>query len=155
MTTTCLPTEAYYHINRNTKPPERPRFKEPEDPNIRFLLNVMGIRVATTHEWEAAYRLCFNNDDPLFWADPPEHWTGSAEKFRQAFILADSFVGDVMHRLFPFQQKEILCALCYALYSHAERRETSVPRTITEAQALTLLEWANFEHMAEWLEEQQ
>jgi hypothetical protein len=158
MTQTCLPTEAYYHINRNT-PRVQPRFKDPGDPEIEALLLDLGAWVAHTREWEAAYRLVFGeksfaDEYPCIeWRDP-HSWAFAAEKFRDAFILADRFVATVMHRLFPFQQKEMIPALTHALISQCERRCASLPSTLEEDQVIALLNWAHYDNIAEWLKEQ-
>jgi hypothetical protein len=159
MTQTCLPTEAYYHINRNT-PRMTPRFKVPEDPEIKELLLDLETWVARTQDWEAAFRLTFGDkafeeDYPAIdWSADRFHWGADARHFADAFVLADRFVATVMHRLYPFQQKEMIPALTHALVSQSERRCASLPSTLEEDQAISLLNWANYDNIAEWLEEQ-
>ncbi len=159
MTQTCLPTEAYYHINRNT-PRMTPRIQEPGAPEIEGLLVELGAWVAHTREWEAAFRLCFGNkafeeDYPCIdWSADRSRWDNDARKFADAFALADRFVAMVMHRLFPFQWKEMIPALCHALLSQSDRRCAPLPSTLEEDQAISLLNWANYDNIAEWLEEQ-
>ncbi len=159
MTQTCLPIEAYYHINRNT-PRAQPRFQDPGDPKIEGLLVELGAWVAHTREWEAAFRLIFGDEafeedyPAIDWSADRSHWGADARHFADAFVLADRFVALVMHRLFPFQQKEMIPALTHALLSQSDRRCAPLPSTLEEDQAISLLNWANYDNIAEWLEEQ-
>ena len=84
MTQTCLPIEAYYHINRNT-PRVQPRFKAPEDPEIEALLLDLGAWVAHTREWEASFRLIFGDeafeeDYPAIDWRPPQRSAGKVQR---------------------------------------------------------------------------
>jgi hypothetical protein len=159
MTQTCLPIEAYYHINRNT-PRVQPRFQDPGDPKIEGLLVELGAWVAHTREWEASFRLIFGDEafeedyPAIDWSADRSHWGADARHFADAFVLADRFVALVMHRLFPFQQKEMIPALTHALLSQSDRRCAPLPSTLEEDQAISLLNWANYDNIAEWLEEQ-
>jgi hypothetical protein len=158
MTSTCLPPAAYYHINRNTEP-VKPRFKEPVDPEIQTALDGLGVWVGTSHEWEAAYRLVFGEKSfeedysCIDWVDPLS-WSHDAGQFRDAFIMADEFVFNIMHRLFPFQQKELIPALTYVLIASSWSRRSPLPRNIEEHDAITLLNRFSYDNMAEWLKQQ-
>jgi hypothetical protein len=82
MTQTCLPIEAYYHINRNT-PRVQPRFQAPGDPKIEGLLVELGAWVARTPDWEAAFRLTFG--DEAFEEDYPAiDWSAPAKVRRKS-----------------------------------------------------------------------
>lgn len=160
MTTTCLPTEAYYHINRNTVAPKKPRFQEPQDPCVRRLLDNLETRLARTQDWEAAFRLTFGGKEfeeaypCIDWNTPRSEWEGDAAKFAAAFIVADRFVASVMHRLFPFQWREMIPSLTHALMAWSWRRECPIPYFLSEEDAIKLLT-PDYDNMAEWLEEQQ
>jgi hypothetical protein len=158
MNTTCLPPEAYYHINRNTEP-VKPRFREPVDPEIQTALDGLGVWVGTSLEWESAYRLVFGeksfeeNYPCIDWSDPLS-WSHDAGQFRDAFVTADDFVFDVMHRLFPFQQKELIVALTHVLIAASWRRKSLLPRHIEETEVITLLNQFSYNNMADWLKQQ-
>lgn len=160
MTTTCLPTEAYYHINRN-QTSMKPRIQEPQDPEVLSLLNWLDTKVARSQEWEAAFRLTYGDkayeeDYPCIdWNADPCEWGRDAAEFASAFTLADQFVASVTHRLFPFQYREMLCALTHALVARSERRLCPVPRELNEEDTLNLLAWSCYDNMAEWLRVQQ
>jgi hypothetical protein len=155
MTSTCLPPAAYYHINRNTEP-VKPRFREPLPTAFQI-----PHEVATQRELEAAFRLCFGQqaleeDFPCVdWASSPLEWEGDARKFAAAFEAADGFVWSVMHRLYPYQQKEMIPALTHALMSWSERRETPIPTPLDEEKAINLLNWSSYGDIADWLKQQQ
>jgi hypothetical protein len=161
MTTTCLPTEAYYHINRNTVAPKKPRFQEPQDPCVRALLGRLDTQVARSQEWESAFQLsfgeeAFDEDYPCIdWSAEPSEWERDAAEFAAAFIVADRFVASVMHRLFPFQYREMIPALTHALIAWSERRMSPLPKELNEEDALNLLAWSCYDYMAEWLRVQQ
>jgi hypothetical protein len=160
MTTTCLPPEAYYHINRNQSS-LKPRFQEPEDPDIGALLDNLDTRVALSRDWEAAFRLtygdrAFEEDYPCIdWSADASEWGSEARKFADAFALADEFVASVMHRLYPFQWREMIPALTHALVKRSARRECPLPSELNEEDALNLLAWSCYDYMTEWLRVQQ
>jgi hypothetical protein len=159
MTTTCLPPEAYYHLNSSIEP-QKPRFREPGDPETQALLDEIGVRVGSTREWESAYRLSFGNRayeedySTLDWRDPSS-WEDEAARFREAFLMADGFVFDVMHRLYPYQQKEMIPAITHALMAWSSRRRCPLPLPFDEGTAITLLTLAGYGDMAQWLNRQQ
>lgn len=161
MTSTCLPPAAYYHINKNQRS-VKPRIKEPEDPSIIVVLENLNTKIAATKDWESAFRLVFGERafeeayPCIDWSAPCREWGGDAIKFSDAFLLADAFVASVMHRLFPFQYREMIPALTHALMSWSWSRETTaIPQHITEDEATHLLCHAGYDNMAEWLNEQQ
>ncbi len=160
MTTTCLPTEAYYHINRNQSS-VKPRIQEPQDPEVLSLLGKLDTQVARTQEWKSAFRLTFGDeafeeDYPCIdWSGDERDWDSDAKKFADAFVVADRFIASVTHRLFPFQYREMLCALTHALVAWSERRCCPVPRELNEEDALNLLAWSCYDYMTEWLRVQQ
>jgi hypothetical protein len=160
MTTTCLPPAAYYHINRN-QTSMKPRIQEPQDPVIAGMLTrELGTVVSRSQEWESAFHLTFG--DKAFeeaypcidWSSPRSEWAGDAAKFADAFAMADAFIASVMHRLFPFQYREMIPALTHALMAWSWRRETDLPRHLSEDDAILLLDYFGYDNMAEWLEEQ-
>lgn len=159
MTTTCLPPAAYYHINRK-QTSMKPRIQEPEDPLLRDLFDELDTKVALTRDWEAAFRLTFGERayaeayPCIDWSSPRSEWAGDAEKFAHAFTLADSFVASVMHRLFPFQWREMIPALTHAIMAWCWRRECPVPYFVSEDDTIQFLNCAGYDNMAEWLEEQ-
>lgn len=159
MTSTCLPPAAYYQINRNQSS-VKPRIKEPEDPSIIAVLENLNTKIATSKDWESAFALvfgqrAFEEDYPCIdWSAPCE-WGGDAERFSRAFALADKFVASVMHRLFPFQYREMIPALTHALMSWSWKRECPLPSRLSDEDAIHLLNYASYDNMAEWLEEQQ
>ena len=159
MTTTCLPPEAYVHLNTNLGS-EHPRFREPVNHEIQSLFNDLDIRIATQREWEAAYvlffgPLAFEEEFPLIEWNDPHSWGSEAAKFRDAFTLADQFVFSVMHRLHPYQQKELIPALTHALLSRSARRNASIPSDLSETKVTGLLdESSDYTNMADWLVEQ-
>lgn len=157
---TCLPPEAYYHINRNT-PKMKPRFKEPENPEIKTFLTGIGADLASPTDWESAFALtfgqqAFEEDFPCInWESDPVDWGQDAINFRDAFVLADNFVYDVMHRLHPYQQHDLIPAITHSLVSHSYRRTAPIPRTIDEPCVINLLKTSGYSDLAEWIEEQQ
>lgn len=160
MNTTCLPPEAYYRINRNQN--NMLKLRQPEKPEIMNLLALeLETKIATTHDWESAFVLvfgqrAFEEEYPCIdWTQPRREWAGEAAKFASAFTLADRFVASVMHRLFPFQYREMIPALTHGLMSWSRRRECPIPYFISEEDAIKFLNYAGYENMAEWLEEQQ
>lgn len=160
MTTTCLPPEAYYHLNLSIEPPQKPRFREPEDPETQALLDEIGARVGSTREWEAAYRrsfghLAYEEDYSVLDLKDPSSWTEEAARFREAFLMADGFVFDVMHRLHPYQQKEMIPAITHALMAWSSRRRCPLPFPFGEETAITLLTLAGYGDLAQWLNRQQ
>ena len=159
MTTTCLPPEAYVHLNTNLGS-GHPRFREPVNHEIQSLFNDLDIRIATQREWEAAYVLffgqqAFEDEFPLIEWNDPHSWGSEAAKFRDAFTLADQFVFSVMHRLYPYQQRELIPALTHTLLSWSARRNTSIPASLSEHKVIGFLDWSSdYTNMAEWLIEQ-
>jgi hypothetical protein len=127
---------------------------------IQSLFNDLDIRIATQREWEAAYVLYFGQQSfeeefPLIEWNDPYSWGSGAAKFRDAFTLADRFVFSVMHRLHPYQQKELIPALTHALLSWSARRNDSIPSSLPEHKVIGLLDWSSdYTNMAEWLIEQ-
>jgi hypothetical protein len=160
MTTTCLPPAAYYHLNR-TNESVKPRIKEPEDPSIIAVLENLDTKIATTKDWESAFVLVFGQRafeeayHCVDWTTSPSEWAGDAYRFGEAFSLSDAFVASVMHRLFPFQYREMIPALTHALMSWCWRRERPLPYRLSDDDAIHLLNYARYDNMAEWLEEQQ
>ena len=151
MTSTCLPPAAYYHINRNTEP-VKPRFREP----LPTLL-----KLATQRELESSFRLVFGDEafdedfHAIDWMSNPSEWEGDARKFATAFRVADGFVWSVMHRLYPYQQQEMIPALAHCLMSWSERRHTPIPSPLDEQEAIKLLNWSMYGDIADWLKQQQ
>ena len=112
----------------------KPRIQEPQDPVIAGMLTrEFGTTLARSQEWEAAFVLvfgqrAFEEDYPsIDWAAPRYEWAGDAAKFADAFSMADWFVASVMHRLFPFQYREMIPALTHAIVSWSWRHETHLP----------------------------
>jgi hypothetical protein len=155
MTTTCLPPAAYYHLNR-TNESVKPRFREA----LPTVCNI-PLQIATQSELEAAFKLTFGQQaleedfNSIDWTSDPSEWKGDARKFADALEMADCFVWSVMHRLFPFQYREMIPALTHALMSWSWRRERPLPYRLSDEDAIHLLNYANYDNMAEWLEEQQ
>jgi hypothetical protein len=155
MTTTCLPPAAYYHLNR-TNESVKPRFREA----LPAVCNISH-QIATQSELEAAFKLTFGQQaleedfNSIDWTSDPSEWEGDAKKFAAAFEVADGFVWSVMHRLYPYQQKEMIPALTHALMSWSWKRECPLPYHLSEGDAVRLLNFASFDNMTEWLEEQQ
>ena len=126
----------------------KPRIQEPQDPEVLSLLSKLDTQVARTQEWESAFRLTFGDeafeeDYPCIdWSCNRHEWDSDAKKFADAFVVADRFIASVTHRLFPFQYREMLCALTHALVAWSERRCCPVPRELNEEDALNLLAWS-------------
>jgi hypothetical protein len=81
----------------------KPRIQEPEDPELLGVLDDLDTKIATTHDWEAAFVLVFGQraleeEYPCIdWNRPRREWTGDAAKFADAFAMVDEFVFSVMH----------------------------------------------------------
>jgi hypothetical protein len=155
MTTTCLPVEAYYELNMRLGNSEPPKLEQ-RNPVVSELLEDLGCRIANSRDWEGAYLLVFGHkayqeDYPCidFSLENAGSWRDSAKKFVAAFVMADNFVWENMHRLYPHQYREAVPALCYALYSWSERRECPLPPLGKEG-AVKLLRWAGFSPLADW-----
>jgi hypothetical protein len=139
----------------------KPRIQEPQDPELLDVLDDLDTKIATTHDWEAAFVLvfgqrAFEEEYPCIdWTQPRREWVGDATKFADAFTLADGFVFSVMHRLFPFQYREMIPALTHGLMVRSWRRESPIPYFMSEDDAIHLLNLCGYDNMAEWLEEQQ
>ena len=127
----------------------KPRIQEPQDPVVaEMLTHELGNIVSRSQEWESAFHLAFG--DKAFeeaypcidWSSPRSEWAGDAAKFADAFAMADAFIASVMHRLFPFQYREMLGALTHSLVAWNERRLCPVPRELNEEDALNLLAWS-------------
>jgi hypothetical protein len=121
----------------------KPRIQEPQDPEVMSLLGKLDTKVALTRDWESAFRLTFGERayeeayPCIDWNRRRREWTGDAAKFADAFTLADDFVFSVMHRLFPFQYREMIPALTHGLMSWSRRRECPVPFSMSEEDAIT------------------
>ena len=93
-----------------------------------MLTREFGTTLARSHEWEAAFVLVFGQRafeeayPCIDWASPRYEWAGDAAKFADAFSTADAFAAFVMHRLFPFQYREMIPALTHALMSWSWQR---------------------------------
>jgi hypothetical protein len=153
MTSTCLPPAAYYHINRNTEP-VKPRFREA----LPAVCNIPH-EIATQRELEAAFKLAFGEQafeedfNSIDWTSEPDEWQGDARKFADAFETADHFVWSVMHRLYPYQQYEMIPALTHALMSWSQRRHVPIS-PLDEQEAINLLNWSMYGDIADWLKQQ-
>ena len=160
MTSTCLPPAAYYQINRNQRS-LKPRIQEPQNLEVMNMLENLNTKIATSKDWEATFVLvfgqkAFEEDYPCIdWSAPCREWGGDAERFSRAFTLADEFVASVMHRLFPFQYREMIPALAHALMSWSMRREACLPIRLLEDDAKKFLTRSGYDNMADWLEQQQ
>jgi hypothetical protein len=156
MTTTCLPTEAYYHINRTT-PRVKPRFQEPQDQQLQLFLEGLGVITSRPKEWIDAFQLAtgksFAEEYPkVIWNEDGAPLDPDDVRVMEAFLLADRFISQVVHRLFPFQYREMVVALTDALVSWSNRRQSPIPRDLSEPQAKQLLE--SHPAMVEWLNQQ-
>ena len=138
----------------------KPRIQEPQDPEVMSLLGKLDTQVARTQEWKSAFRLTFGDeafeeDYPCIdWSGDERDWDSDAKKFADAFVVAERFIASVLHRLFPFQYREMIPALTHALMAWSWRRETDLPRHLSEDDAIHLLNHSGYDNMAEWLEEQ-